>query len=1029
MTHTPTRATRSQPTAIRPDRGGRRAEVARGLSAALALAGLVIGIPTALMAVAPMTRPTTWPTLDQIIGALTSPDDGTLFIAALIVIAWAAWAAFTLSVLVEIAAQVRGLPTPRLPGLRASQRAAAVLVASIGLLVAPTGATVLPLATAQASTTQSIAPRNGFATLPPAPVHRADEADPAPTAGTARAQTPAPSRLPTVTVERGDSLWRLAERHLGDGERFTEIAALNMGRPQPDGRALTDANWIHPGWTLRLPADATVTAPPPRPAGASTESAIHNVVPGDTLWDISEDELGDGARYPEIYDLNAGITQPDGRTLTDPDLIQPGWRLRLPTAHVPAPTHSEAPTDVARPPGPDLGTEAAPPPDDQPADAAAPEVEGDREALTGDIEREGVSTDALEDDAPVAGLGQAFFLGLTALASAGIVGEIARRRRRQQRLRRTGERIPLPAPGTAAAAAERELRRAPETLKIEDLKRALHALAPACAAAGRDLPGVGVVRVSDHAVELLLTDEDPAPIPPFTSTAARTWTATHSELAATPTAEDLEDFPAPYPALVTIGGDEDAVILVNLEAAGTLSIEATDEEAARATLRAIACELATSSMSDRAVILVGPDLADLADATASVLLAAATSEATLAARLKTDTDLAARHLADGVAADTLHARSRRVADSTWNPTIYLGEHIDGGASPWAGLAVVTARTAAGGWHLKVEPDGSARLDPLGLDFSAARLTFEAYESLLELLRTAEAQPEREGPVADATAGVETVEALASLPRPAAHELPDRESEAAPSNAELAPRVTLLGPVAVTGTARTSREDRSRRNTEIVAHLALHPGASAAELDEIVGHGALVSTAVRNTTVSRVRGWLGKDPDDRPYLPAFSAEHGYRLDPAVTTDWDEFLALARRGLAAGPAGEEDLTAALSLVRGRPMSGVRPGTYDWAEAITQEMISTTADVAHVLASIHLETGDPAAAAEAAAIGLTVDICNEQLYRDAIAAARRRGDLGEITRLAANLRAHIEEIDPDGDLDDVTQELLGRVVEYRA
>ncbi|MGH3448887.1 MAG: LysM peptidoglycan-binding domain-containing protein, partial [Nocardioidaceae bacterium] len=50
----------------------------------------------------------------------------------------------------------------------------------------------------------------------------------------------------------------------------------------------------------------------------------------DTLWGISERYLGDGMRYKEILHLNRGVVQPDGTALQNPDLIYPGWVLRLP---------------------------------------------------------------------------------------------------------------------------------------------------------------------------------------------------------------------------------------------------------------------------------------------------------------------------------------------------------------------------------------------------------------------------------------------------------------------------------------------------------------------------------------------------------------------------------------------------------------------------------------------------------------------------------------------------------------------------
>ncbi|GIH21977.1 hypothetical protein Aph01nite_02870 [Acrocarpospora phusangensis] len=50
----------------------------------------------------------------------------------------------------------------------------------------------------------------------------------------------------------------------------------------------------------------------------------------ESLWEIAEKCLGDGRRYPEIYQLNQHKEQPDGSRLHMADLIRPGWVLDMP---------------------------------------------------------------------------------------------------------------------------------------------------------------------------------------------------------------------------------------------------------------------------------------------------------------------------------------------------------------------------------------------------------------------------------------------------------------------------------------------------------------------------------------------------------------------------------------------------------------------------------------------------------------------------------------------------------------------------
>ena len=55
----------------------------------------------------------------------------------------------------------------------------------------------------------------------------------------------------------------------------------------------------------------------------AADPVFHEVQKGDSLWKIAEKHLGNGARYPEIFEANKPM-------LSDPDKIYPGQMLRIP---------------------------------------------------------------------------------------------------------------------------------------------------------------------------------------------------------------------------------------------------------------------------------------------------------------------------------------------------------------------------------------------------------------------------------------------------------------------------------------------------------------------------------------------------------------------------------------------------------------------------------------------------------------------------------------------------------------------------
>jgi len=66
------------------------------------------------------------------------------------------------------------------------------------------------------------------------------------------------------------------------------------------------------------PAPAPVPPPPPKPV-----ERFYEVVAGDTLSKIAQKYYGNGNKYMKIFEANKDI-------LSNPDLIKPGQKLRIP---------------------------------------------------------------------------------------------------------------------------------------------------------------------------------------------------------------------------------------------------------------------------------------------------------------------------------------------------------------------------------------------------------------------------------------------------------------------------------------------------------------------------------------------------------------------------------------------------------------------------------------------------------------------------------------------------------------------------
>ncbi|MEO6822338.1 MAG: hypothetical protein ABI468_07815, partial [Candidatus Nanopelagicales bacterium] len=812
-------------------------QLVAGIASGIGLLGLLAGLPLLLTVIAPLSAPGASPDWHEALDALGRRDDGSVLVTALTVLAWGAWLVMAASVLLEIVSVARRRPTPRIPLLKVPQQGAAALVAAVVLVLAPVGSAPGSMQTrvahdpSRAPSSLSLAMSGPQVRADISMSVVADEAAVAPFSRTEAAPRVATGSWPaaplvaepTVRVERHDTLWALAERHLGSGPRFHEIVALNQGRVQADGRALTDAHWIYPGWVLRLPSDAIGVS-------ASAPLAPPVLDPAAAAVDRGPDLAPGHDSSAELASLPPAVDQPSPR-----------------------------PTQLG-------GTTLA---------SAATTLE------------------ASYDVAPVVAL------GLGALTIGGVLAEVGRQRRRRQGVRAVGDRLSPPV--QRAAKAERLLRSVPDNGRGARIRAGLRCLASACSRSGRALPDVAWLRVSSTTLELVLTADDVDVVAPFAQTSPRTWSWS-GDIEEGPDAQ-----PDPYPALVCVGFDGDELVLVNMEAAGTLRVAGEPAQSA-AVMAAMTVDLMGRARESSVTVSLAPGVLDVTLPAAAVR----TVDSSQAAARQVDAHQ--RSVRDVLAqcdvTDVRMARSAGVADETWVPEIVLGQDVAATATPWSGAAVVRGGDVAteGEWALYPEQGELWRLEPPGIAVMAQRLEPVDQHDLALLVHD---EPPGRISVSVLTSSGPTLAEEIALARAALERVPSR----GPGEAD-APRVLLLGPVEVTGVDDSVAPGRHRRAAELVAYLVLHPGASRHELDEVLWPGRRVGRNTRNPFVSRTRQWLGRTPAGDAYLPLVAETGEYRLRDEITCDWDDFVRTALRGTRDSVVDVRELRIALALVRGRP-----------------------------------------------------------------------------------------------------------------
>ncbi|MFI7578242.1 transcriptional regulator [Micromonospora sp. NPDC049497] len=290
------------------------------LRAVIGAGSFLVVVPTLLWLAGgnPVRRLPTWSQIPDWFERSSGRFTPDVLIGAALWAMWLLWGVFALLLFAEIVAALtrRRIPVLRLPaplhrlvfGLAGT---AALAVTSAGSLDRAANSDVP--ATSAAATERADVPRQAAA-RGPAVIHVADQ-----------------SYL--YTVERHDTLSKVARQWLGDANRWPEICQLNKHRHFPEvGGRLRDCNLIYPGWELRLPGDAR----PPQTARPATPPK-----PPSTVTPPS--------KKPSAHPEPPGPTAPPPTTGGKPSAGPSTTPLATPSASLP-PARSSAPSVAAPPP-------------------------------------------------------------------------------------------------------------------------------------------------------------------------------------------------------------------------------------------------------------------------------------------------------------------------------------------------------------------------------------------------------------------------------------------------------------------------------------------------------------------------------------------------------------------------------------------------------------------------------------------------------------------------------------------------------
>ncbi|GAA2975778.1 BTAD domain-containing putative transcriptional regulator [Actinokineospora diospyrosa] len=929
-----------------PARRGRRAVAAvasllRGLLAAVMVTALVGGLPWALTRFVGWPLPDHVPSWAEIEGVLLGPMSAGFLLDVLACAAWLVWALFTLDVARVAVVIARDTRLPDLSAAGPVHRVAAVLVGAI--LISLLGQRT----------------------------------------GTGAASTPTAAPVPAVAATTLPGQQTPAAL----GTEGVRLAAYTSARH-------------------------TLTAASPSTAARSAVVLPYNPATGkhDSLWRMAERELGDGNRWPEIYELNKGKPQPGGGRLTCPSLVFPGEELLLPSPLAAAPV--EQPTPPAADQTPEPVTSPSPLPPTTPTMPSTPARQAPQDILAAPTTAPAPAPHDLATPPASAGeagvrWGEEVFVGLGLAAAVSAALLVARRRHRRRYRPGSGDRTDLP-----VAPVVYGLRLAHLRADHDDPFTDNPPLRPPHIATFPVIPGTGGGRAASTAVPVgvrdgrelaldlaaahglgLLGAGAPAAARALLVTALAGGEA-RVIVPATDLASVLGRYAArgPLPAALCVVADLDAA-LDELEAQTLVRLNGTNRRFPPLILIAHAPTRHTARL--QAVLDIGVDLG------VTGLLLGQWSPG-ITAYVRDDGVISTTNPGHG---EPLRGvRVFRLGDDHTGDLLALLHHADRDTHlEHRAAAVPHPRPGPAD-----EPDIPGAADDLGVAGPAGGEPSEkdsSGDTVLEILDTdiSPASHEHPRPVGDAPSTctvsaedtVDTRDGQAAIPSPI--------------------RISVLGPPRLWWRPETREEVEVTsafppRIRELLVFLALHTDGVSREA--LVAAMWPISTPERatnalNTSLSRIRGAVSTATEGALSDVVIVGDGRYQLDlDLVEVDFHRFAgAVTARRLAAT---EQDRVRAYRAVVDSYAGPLADGaSTEWIEtareAIRRDAIDAVAALARALVG-----HDPQQTMDLLEMARSFDPHNEALYRDIMRLQAHLGQLDAIGRTLGLLTTRLAEID---------------------